>query len=447
MAANTLYPYNALQDASQFPSLLVASGTAGTSDTTGTAEPIRVGGNPATGAIYVQDLSGASGTTNVNVVGGSVTVTLGTVVGNIASGAADSGNPVKVGGVYNSTQPTVTTGQRVDEQSDERGNKKVYLATKLDSTNDSVAVGNGTLTLLSSIAAGTQNTLGTVGLLNAGTVSAVNTIVAGTQNTLGTIGVVNSGTLGAVTSVTNLVGGTVTAVNTIVAGTQNTLGTVGVLNAGSVVVTAGTIAAHAITNLAAGTVSAVNTIVAGTQNTLGTVGVLNAGTLGAVTSVTNLVGGTVTAVNTIVAGTLNTLGTVGVLNAGTITAVTSVTNLVGGTIRQQWQPVTDVLSFGTLGTAGGSFFGTISGASGAGTKHVVSNIDIVATSGTPTVMVLYGTALSGGSVLAQGAFVPSAGIAKSFNPVMASGTGSEITYHFVTAGTARITVNYWKSTL
>lgn len=38
------------------------------------------------------------------------------VGGNVASGSADSGNPVKVGGVYNSTLPTLTTGQRGDLQ-------------------------------------------------------------------------------------------------------------------------------------------------------------------------------------------------------------------------------------------------------------------------------------------------------------------------------------------
>ncbi len=44
-----------------------------------------------------------------------------TVTGNAASGAADSGNPVKTGGVFNTTQPTVTTGQRVDQQMTARG--------------------------------------------------------------------------------------------------------------------------------------------------------------------------------------------------------------------------------------------------------------------------------------------------------------------------------------
>ncbi len=38
------------------------------------------------------------------------------VAGTIASGATDSGNPVKVGGVYNAVAPTLTDGQRGDLQ-------------------------------------------------------------------------------------------------------------------------------------------------------------------------------------------------------------------------------------------------------------------------------------------------------------------------------------------
>jgi hypothetical protein len=49
------------------------------------------------------------------------------VGGNVASGASDSGNPVKVGGRYNSTQPTLTNGQRGDAQTDTRGNLKTVL--------------------------------------------------------------------------------------------------------------------------------------------------------------------------------------------------------------------------------------------------------------------------------------------------------------------------------
>lgn len=42
--------------------------------------------------------------------------------GEVASGDADSGNPVKIGGVYNSTRPTYTNGDRADLQVDSRGN-------------------------------------------------------------------------------------------------------------------------------------------------------------------------------------------------------------------------------------------------------------------------------------------------------------------------------------
>lgn len=41
--------------------------------------------------------------------------------GNVASGGTDSGNPLKIGGVYSATLPTVTTGQRVNAQMTNRG--------------------------------------------------------------------------------------------------------------------------------------------------------------------------------------------------------------------------------------------------------------------------------------------------------------------------------------
>src|SRR5271167_2806933 len=44
-----------------------------------------------------------------------------TVQGDSASGAANAGNPVKIGGVFNTTQPTVTNGQTVDAQFTARG--------------------------------------------------------------------------------------------------------------------------------------------------------------------------------------------------------------------------------------------------------------------------------------------------------------------------------------
>lgn len=47
--------------------------------------------------------------------------------GNVASGATDAGNPVKVGGVFNTTVPTLTTGQRGDFQLGTRGSLNVQL--------------------------------------------------------------------------------------------------------------------------------------------------------------------------------------------------------------------------------------------------------------------------------------------------------------------------------
>lgn len=61
------------------------------------------------------------------------------IVGNVASGATDSGAPLKTGGIYNATPPTFTDGQRGDTQIDASGNTKLTLATLLageDLTNN-----------------------------------------------------------------------------------------------------------------------------------------------------------------------------------------------------------------------------------------------------------------------------------------------------------------------
>jgi hypothetical protein len=49
------------------------------------------------------------------------------VAGDVASGATDSGNPVKIGGKYNATMPTLTDGQRGDAQLTTRGAVKTTL--------------------------------------------------------------------------------------------------------------------------------------------------------------------------------------------------------------------------------------------------------------------------------------------------------------------------------
>lgn len=77
------------------------------------------------------------------VTGGGTVTNPSVVGGNVASGATDSGNPVKVAGVYNATLPTVTTGQRVDVQADARGNLRVYPSASTSTGVD--AVPNGQL--------------------------------------------------------------------------------------------------------------------------------------------------------------------------------------------------------------------------------------------------------------------------------------------------------------
>ena len=316
MPANTGNPYNAAIDSNKNASLTAVTGTVGTADTGGTAEQIRVSANPATGALYVQDLSGASGTTNVT---GTV------VVGSISN----------VGQVHNAGT----------------------LATGANNIGD-VDIATGTVTLVSGVTT--------------------------------------------VTTVSNLTNG-------------------------SARMTVGTLTTGSLTNLASlhtGTIQSVAEVVKGTT-TLVT----------AVTTVSNLTNGSVN----ILTGTIQSSGT----TTG-VGVVTSVTNLAGGTVQVNPVPVPTMLQHGTLGTAGGSFFATVSAASGAGTKHYIQGIDIVMQAGTADVRVLAGTVINGTGVLAAGQFPAGGGISKNWTPHFATGTNSELIYHFVGAGTAFIVVSYWK---
>jgi hypothetical protein len=95
--------------------------------------------------------SGGGGTLdNINLaqVGGTSVVTGGVsgllgVGGNVASGATDSGNPVKVGGVFITGLPALTTGQRANANIDGRGNLRV--ANVLTPSGGSDAFSNGSV--------------------------------------------------------------------------------------------------------------------------------------------------------------------------------------------------------------------------------------------------------------------------------------------------------------
>lgn len=88
------------------------------------------------------------GTTNGLALDATLTGGSQQVQGNIASGATDSGNPVKVGGVQHTTLPTLTDGQRGDLQVTTHGSLLVTLmgnnsTTPLSTATDADAVTAG----------------------------------------------------------------------------------------------------------------------------------------------------------------------------------------------------------------------------------------------------------------------------------------------------------------
>lgn len=155
--------------------------------------------------------------------------------------------------------------------------------------------------------------------------------------------------------------------------------------------------------------------------------------------------GTINTVAGLTNGSINILtGTV--TSVTTVAAVTSVTNLAAGTVQTSIVPVMTTLSQGTLGTAGGSFFATLSAASGAGTKQYVTGVSVVGQSGTADIRILAGTVIQGTGVIGAGIVVPGGGYAYPISPPFQTGTNSELIYHFVGAGTAFIRVLYSKGT-
>ncbi len=110
-----------------------ANGTALKVDGSGVTQPV-------SGTVTANQ-GGAPWSQNLTQIGGNAVVTGGAtgllaVAGPVASGAANADNPVKVGGVFNTTQPTVTTGQVVDAQMTARGAQLV--ATGVDTFNVTV---------------------------------------------------------------------------------------------------------------------------------------------------------------------------------------------------------------------------------------------------------------------------------------------------------------------
>jgi hypothetical protein len=97
----------------------------------------RDGGNAEQQVLDVRPLN-SDGT----VIGSTSPIGAVIATGNVASGATDSGNPVKVGGTYNTTLPVLTNGQRGDMQLAVSGGlRTIFTAltqTAIDSASNTI---------------------------------------------------------------------------------------------------------------------------------------------------------------------------------------------------------------------------------------------------------------------------------------------------------------------
>lgn len=115
----------------------------------GNATGTTIYGTAGTANAAVLSVQGITSGTPLTITGSLLTVTTVTTVstvttltgGGVASGAADSGNPVKVGGKYNSSPVTLTDGNRGDLQLDVNGYLKVNVVTALGLAQGSTTSG------------------------------------------------------------------------------------------------------------------------------------------------------------------------------------------------------------------------------------------------------------------------------------------------------------------
>lgn len=182
----------------------------------------------------------ASGTT-VPITGTLTAVTTVTTVstvtgGGVASAAADSGNPLKIGGKYNASPITLTDGNRGDLQLDING----YVKVNVTNTN---ANGQATLALSSPVAlaknSGTGSTIAGAAVGTAGTaateVVTIQGIASGTVVPVSLTSTTITGTVAATQSGTwtdTVTQATAANLNATVVGT-GTFATQAALNAGT----------------------------------------------------------------------------------------------------------------------------------------------------------------------------------------------------------------------
>ena len=408
-------------------------------------------------------VSGASAGTYVNIVTGTQQTlgTVGTVPGigtitNLGS-VTNAGTIKEVGKAFvvgaTASGGTPTTAPVLVAGTDATGTVYAPIvssagALKVDSVAAGTTIGTITTGTLQNLVSGTINALAS-GTITAGTVAVTVGSVVGPNASAGTstTAPVQIGGTTATGTVYEMLVDTsgnpqVDVVNTptvnMASGTLN-VGTTTV--SGNVGVSTGTITTGSLSNVAmlnAGTIDVVSNLVKGTITKV------EGGTLGEVTLVP-----TVTTVSNLTNGSVRM--TLGTLTTGSITDVAKVYSgtINAGTIQSNPTPPITVVNQGTLGTSAVAVWGTLSGASGAGTFHYVTGVSIVVQSGTVDTAISFGTTASnplGTGVLTRGAFSPGLGVARTFIPVISGGANSELTYWLGGAGTAYFVINYWKAT-
>jgi hypothetical protein len=118
------------------------------------------------------------------MIGGTVSGgTAEQIQGSVASGATDSGNPVKTGGVYNSSLPSLTTGQRVDTQTDISGNTRMLVSGFSTTAADAVSNSNTVWFSSSTLNSASVRPLGVAPLVFNGTSwDRIRSVITGTDS-------------------------------------------------------------------------------------------------------------------------------------------------------------------------------------------------------------------------------------------------------------------------
>lgn len=145
------------------------------------------------------------------------------VVGSVASGSADSGNPVRISGTYNATPPTFSDGVRAGLQADSKGSLRIVNMDAAGNARGANVDANSNLGVV--LAAETTKVIGTINIAAAQTLATVTAVTAITNalpagtNAIGKLAA-NSGVDIGDVDVTSAVitSGTITTVSTLTGG-------------------------------------------------------------------------------------------------------------------------------------------------------------------------------------------------------------------------------------